>query len=96
MTAGLTLDLHPIFRNDRDIDRKVREAIFRAAREHLPVVEIITGKGAGKLRKRVLALLGSPHLKKLYKRYEVDPDNDGRIFVYFTTPTTIVGLPEQP
>ena len=96
MTAGLTLDLHPIFRNDRDIDRKVRETIFRAAREHVPTVEIITGKGDGKLRKRVLAMLGSPHLKKLYKRYQVDPDNDGRILVYFTTPAATVGLPELP
>ncbi|HEX3782318.1 MAG TPA: Smr/MutS family protein [Pseudonocardiaceae bacterium] len=85
MTTGLTLDLHPNFRNDRDIDRKVREVIFRAVRERRPTVEIITGKGSGKLRGRVLAMLGAPHLKKLYKRYEVDPDNDGRILVHFSS-----------
>jgi dsDNA-specific endonuclease/ATPase MutS2 len=79
----LTLDLHPIFRNEREIDRRVREIIFRAKREGADVVEIIAGKGAGKLRHRVLAMLGQPHLKKLYRRFEVDPDNDGRIFVHF-------------
>lgn len=80
---ALVLDLHPIFRNERDVDRKVREIIFRALREHEPVVEIIPGKGSGKLRSRVLALLGQPHLKKLYRRFEVDERNEGRIFVYF-------------
>lgn len=79
----LTLDLHPVFRNERDIDRKVREILFRAAREREPVVEIISGRGKGKLRARVLAMLAQPHLRKLYKRYEVDEHNEGRILVYF-------------
>ncbi len=95
MTTGLTLDLHPNFRNDRDIDRKVREVIFRAAREHRLTVEIITGKGSGKLRSRVLAMLGAPHLQKLYRRYEVDPDNEGRIVVHFTRPADQVELPSR-
>jgi DNA-nicking Smr family endonuclease len=85
----LTLDLHPIFRNDRDVDIKVREMIFRAARERAPQVEIITGKGSGKLKGRVLALLRQPHLKKLYRRVEVDPDNEGRIVVHFREVTTV-------
>ena len=41
----LTLDLHSVFRNERDIDRKVREIIFRAAGERADLVEIIPGKG---------------------------------------------------
>jgi dsDNA-specific endonuclease/ATPase MutS2 len=80
---ALTLDLHPIFRNDRDVDRKVREIIFRAVREREATVEIIPGKGTGKLRSRVLALLGQPHLKKLYRRFEVDEENEGKIIVHF-------------
>lgn len=79
----LTVDLHPIFRSDRDIDAAVRTAIFRAAREKVEVVEIITGKGSGKLKKRVLATLNQPHLKKLYRRVETDKDNDGRVLVRF-------------
>jgi DNA-nicking Smr family endonuclease len=80
----LTLDLHPLFRNERDIDRAVREIIFRAAATKADRVEIISGKGSGKLRSRVLATLGQPHLKKLYRRYEADPSNQGRILVYFS------------
>lgn len=43
----LTLDLHPIFRSDRDIERALREVIFKAASTREPVVEIIPGKGSG-------------------------------------------------
>ncbi|MGW4482734.1 Smr/MutS family protein [Amycolatopsis sp. NPDC004368] len=83
MPEMLTVDLHPVFRSDRDIDAAVRTAIFRAAREKIKLVEIISGKGSGKLRKRVLATLNQPHLKKLYRRVETDPDNDGRVLVRF-------------
>jgi dsDNA-specific endonuclease/ATPase MutS2 len=79
----LTLDLHPLFRNERDIDRAVREVIFKAVATKAERVEIIMGKGTGKLRTRVLAMLGQPHLKKLYVRFEADPANQGRIMVHF-------------
>jgi DNA-nicking Smr family endonuclease len=79
----LTLDLHPLFRSDRDIDRAVRQIVFRAAATDVELVEIIPGKGRGKLRSRVLALLGQPQLKRLYTRYEVDPSNQGRILIHF-------------
>jgi dsDNA-specific endonuclease/ATPase MutS2 len=78
----LTVDLHPIFRSDRDIDNAVRNVIFRAAGEKVPLVEIIPGKGAGKLRNRVLALLKQPHLRKLCRRVEVAPGNDGMVIVH--------------
>jgi dsDNA-specific endonuclease/ATPase MutS2 len=83
MPEMLTVDLHPIFRSDRDIDVAVRTAIFRAAREKIKVVEIISGKGSGKLKRRVLATLNQPHLKKLYRRVEADAANDGRVLVHF-------------
>lgn len=83
MTEKLTVDLHPVFRSDRDIDRAVRTAIFRAARERIPLAEIVVGKGKGKLRNRVVRMLGAPHLKRLYRSVEVDPGNDGRVLVYF-------------
>ena len=79
----LTVDLHPHFRSDRAIDNAVRTAIFRAARENVKVVEIISGKGSGKLRRRILATLNQPHLKKLYRSVETDPSNDGRVLVRF-------------
>ena len=73
-----TADLHPVFRSDRDIDAAVRTAIFRTARERIQLVEIISGK----LKRRVLVMLNQPSLKKLYRRLEVDPANDGRVLVH--------------
>ncbi|HVV11782.1 Smr/MutS family protein [Amycolatopsis sp.] len=82
LAEKLTVDLHPIFRSDRDIDKAVRNAIFRAAGGNFPLVEIIPGKGSGKLKDRVLAMLRQPHLKKLYRRVEVAPGNDGVVLVH--------------
>ena len=81
----LTLDLHPIFRSDRDIDRALRDVIFQAARTKADTVEIIPGKGSGQLKKRVLAFLAQKHIRRLYYRVETDSANDGRVFVYFRT-----------
>src|ERR1700716_4355445 len=82
--ALLTLDLHPIFRNNRDIDLALREVIFKAARTGVDVVEIIPGKGAGQLKRRVLAFLKQKHIKKLYTRVETDATNTGRVLVHFS------------
>jgi DNA-nicking Smr family endonuclease len=79
----LTVDLHPFVRNDRAIDNAVRAAILRAAREEIEVVQIVCGKGSGVLRKRVLAMLGQPHLRKLYRTVDTSGDNAGRILVRF-------------
>jgi dsDNA-specific endonuclease/ATPase MutS2 len=79
----LTLDLHPIFRNERDVDRAVRAIIFEAVRTDAALVEIIPGKGSGKLQKRVLALLRQAHLRKLYRSVETDSANSGRVLVHF-------------
>ncbi len=83
MPETLTIDLHGIFRSDRDIDKAVRAAIFRAARERIKLVEIIPGKGSGKLKHRVLAVLSQPHLKKFYRTVQADPGNEGRVLVHF-------------
>ncbi|SDZ58645.1 Smr domain-containing protein [Saccharopolyspora shandongensis] len=83
MPEKLTVDLHPIFRSDRDIDTAVRSAVFRAVREKVKLVEIIPGKGSGKLKHRVLAMLDQPHLRKFYRRVEVGAGNEGRVLVHF-------------
>jgi dsDNA-specific endonuclease/ATPase MutS2 len=84
VAGKLTIDLHSIFRSDRDIDNAVRGVIFRAVREGVPIVEIIHGKGRGRLRTRVLAKLNQSHIKKLYRRMESSPGNDGMVLVYFS------------
>jgi dsDNA-specific endonuclease/ATPase MutS2 len=78
------LDLHPIFRNNRDIEMALREVIFKAARTGVDVVQIIPGKGSGKLKRRVLAFLEQKHIKKLYVRVETDASNSGRVLVHFS------------
>lgn len=79
----LTLDLHPIFRNEREVDRAVRAIIFEAVRTKAETVEIIPGKGTGKLQRRVLALLRQNHMRRLYRQVEADETNAGRILVHF-------------
>jgi DNA-nicking Smr family endonuclease len=81
--AVLTLDLHPIFRNTRAVDLALREIVFRAAATGEDVVEIIPGKGSGQLKRRVLAFLNQPQIKKLYARVETDESNTGRVLVHF-------------
>ena len=83
MAGTLTLDLHPIFDNEREVDRALRNVVFEAVRTGAAVVEIIPGKGSGKLKKRVLAFLGQKHIRKLYNRVETDATNTGRVFVRF-------------
>jgi hypothetical protein len=61
----------------------MREVIFKAAGTGVDVVQIIPGKGSGKLKKRALAFLSQKHIKKLYLRIETDAENSGRILVYF-------------
>ncbi|WP_028849431.1 Smr/MutS family protein [Thermocrispum municipale] len=83
MPEKLTVDLHPVFRSDRDIDRAVRQIIFRAKQGKVPLAEIIVGKGDGKLQHRVMRMLGAKHMKNLYRSAEIDPENAGRILVHF-------------
>ncbi|MFE9427505.1 Smr/MutS family protein [Kitasatospora sp. NPDC006697] len=78
-----SLDLHPIFRNNRDIELAMRQFLFAAAQSGDPVAEIIPGKGSGQLMRRVLAFLDQKHIRKLYTRHETDPRNPGRVLVHF-------------
>ncbi|WP_234545212.1 Smr/MutS family protein [Streptomyces shenzhenensis] len=79
----LSLDLHPIFRNNRDIELALRQFIFKAHQSGEPVAEIIPGRGTGQLRERVLVFLGQKHIRRLYDRVEVSSGNTGRVLVHF-------------
>ncbi len=87
MPESLTVDLHPVFRSDRDIDNAVRKAVFQALAQKVSLLEIIPGKGSGTLKRRVLAKLAQPHLRKFYRRVEADSGNAGRILVHFDAPS---------
>jgi dsDNA-specific endonuclease/ATPase MutS2 len=79
----LKLDLHDIYNRGRDIDKALQDIIDEAVRTKAPLVEIISGKGSGQLKKHVLRFLDRKDIKALYHRVEKDSVNFGRIFVHF-------------
>jgi DNA-nicking Smr family endonuclease len=83
VSVKLTLDLHDVFNRGRDIDRALHSIIDEAVAKKAPLVEIISGKGSGQLKKRVLRFLDQPEIKVLYHRVEKDSHNFGRVFVHF-------------
>ena len=81
--AKLKLDLHAIYNRGEKIEEELNRVIEEAIDKHIPLVEIIPGKGSGQLKKRVLRFLNQSHIKSLYHRVEKDDKNFGRIFVHF-------------
>lgn len=81
--AKLKLDLHEIYNRGGMIEQELNRVIEEAVDKHIPLVEIIPGKGSGQLKKKVLRFLNQPHIKSLYHRLEKDDKNFGRIFVHF-------------
>lgn len=79
----LTLDLHPIYRDGRAIDRALEDVMAEAVRIRAGLVEIIPGKGSGQLRKRVLRYLDRRDVRALYHRVEKDQHNHGHVLVHF-------------
>lgn len=66
----ITVDLHPIFKNNRDIELTLRQTLFKAAHMGEDAVQFIPGKGSGQLKQRVLTFLAQKHIKKLYHAVE--------------------------
>lgn len=81
--AKIVLDLHDIYNKGCTIDAELNRVIVKAIEKKIALVEIISGKGSGQLKKRVLRFLLKPEIKKLYHRLEKDDKNFGRVFVHF-------------
>lgn len=81
--AKLSLDLHDIYNNSSEIDKELNRIVKEAVDKRIAVVEIITGKGSGQLKKKVLKFLERKEIKALYHRVEKDSKNFGRIFIHF-------------
>ncbi|QGU00173.1 hypothetical protein SYNTR_1579 [Candidatus Syntrophocurvum alkaliphilum] len=80
---NIVLDLHPIFNKGYEIDKALSNAFNEAEDIKAKELEIICGKGSGQLKKRVLRFLDQKHIKEKYHRIKKDPNNYGRVFVYF-------------
>ncbi len=78
-----TLDLHPIYNQGDKIDAALEQAMSDAEEAKARELEIICGKGSGQLKKRVLRFLDRKDIRARYHRLKKDPDNFGRVFVYF-------------
>ena len=81
--AKIVLDLHDIFNKGFTIDAELNRVIAEAMEKKITLVEIISGKGSGQLKKRVLRFLAQPEIKRLYHRLEKDDKNFGRVFMHF-------------
>lgn len=79
----LTLDLHPIYNQGDRIDQALRDAFDEAEDIKAKQLEIITGKGSGALKKRVLRFLDRKDVRDRYHRVDKDANNHGRVFVHF-------------
>jgi len=77
------LDLHPIYNKGDLIDQELERVVREAEEKKIKELEIICGKGSGQLKKRVLRFLDRKDIRDKYHRLKKDPDNSGRIFVYF-------------
>ncbi len=78
----LKLDLHAIYSDGAKIEKALQETLGRAVSRKIKMVEIVTGKGSGQLKKSILRFL-EKNYKGVYHRIEKDDKNWGRIFVHF-------------
>jgi len=78
-----TLDMHSIYNKGDLIDHELEYMIDKAERNRIKEVEIICGRGSGQLKKHVLKFLDRKDIKARYDRVKKDPNNFGRLFVYF-------------
>ena len=81
--AKLKLNLHDIFNRGARIEEELQRVIRTAVQERIALIEIIPGKGSGKLKDRVIKFLNRPEIKSQYHRIEKDSHNFGRLFVHF-------------
>lgn len=81
--AKLVLDLHDIYNKGEEITHALERIIDEAVEKKIRTVEIISGKGSGQLKKKVLKFLDQKEVRTKYHRIDKDAKNHGRLFVYF-------------
>jgi dsDNA-specific endonuclease/ATPase MutS2 len=80
--ASLKIDLHPIYNKSDLIDKELKNILRKGIDLNIKEIEIITGKGSGQLKKKVLKFMEKTEFKTSIKRIDKDSKNFGRIFVY--------------
>lgn len=92
----ITVDLHPIFRDNRDIELTLRKTLFLAINTGEDAVESIWGKGSGQLKRRVLTFFAQRHIKSLIANVQAAPGNEGRVVIRIKPGKPSVGAPAGP
>ena len=80
--SSLKLDLHPIYNKGNLIEKELNEILDKGIDLKIKQIEIITGKGSGQLKKKVLKFMEKTNKKDHIKRIDKDSKNFGRIFIY--------------
>lgn len=80
--ASLKLDLHPIYNKSDLIEKALGDILQKGLDLNIKEIEIITGKGSGQLKKKVLKFMEKTKFKSSIKRIDKDSKNFGRIFIY--------------
>lgn len=78
----IKLDLHDYYNNSEAIEYQLNLIIDEAIEREIAIVEIVTGKGTGRLKDHVLRFLKKPYIKPKYRRIEKDKKNEGRLFLH--------------
>lgn len=81
--SKIKIDLHPIYNDSKKILAALENGVNDCVSKNIKTLEIIPGKGSGKLKEKVIRFLQQKHIKNQYHRLDKDSKNHGRIFVYF-------------
>lgn len=76
----LKLNLYPVI---PDMDEKIIKIIQEAVDKRAKIVEIAYGPSGDSVKKRILNILNSKDIRKLYSRLEKTEKGWARVFVHF-------------
>ena len=79
----IKLDLHHIYTDSRAIDDALQRVFDEAIDRKIRQVEIISGKEAGKLMKKIDLFLQQPSIKSHYQRMDISDKKKGVLLIYF-------------
>lgn len=86
MPDEIKIDLHEVARDGKGIESMLREAFEEAQRLRVRCLQIVHGKGTGRLKRSVDRFLKQPEVKAVTRNIDHDSKNWGRLFVYFRWP----------
>jgi Smr domain-containing protein len=81
--TNIKLDLNFIYNDSLAVDNALQQVFDEAIEKKIREVEIVAGKAAPQLIKKIERFLLQPAIKKQYQRIENEHKKSGRLFIYF-------------